>query len=132
MTYITNCFDKCVFQFWKKKYEYLSFKYGHFTTISGNFFATYINISHKTEIQRVILRCLVCKNLNWIKSYNIILIKSCIFHAWKCIISGPCRASLPKWVLTPQMKPALVFSKWIFFQNYLRLSWDTKSCKTQV
>ena len=47
-----------------------TFAFGHFTTIYGHFFANYIDIFHKTEIQTVILRCLVCKNLNWIKSYN--------------------------------------------------------------
>ena len=35
-----------------------------------SFFGNYIDIFHKTEIQRVILRCLACLNLNWIKSYG--------------------------------------------------------------
>ena len=30
---------------------------GHFTTVSGHFFANYMNIFQKTEIQTVILRC---------------------------------------------------------------------------
>ena len=29
------------------------------------------SIFHKTEIQTIILRCLVCLNLNWIKRYNL-------------------------------------------------------------
>ena len=29
----------------------------HFTTISSKFFAIYMNIFHKTEVQTVILRC---------------------------------------------------------------------------
>ena len=33
-------------------------KCGHFRTISGHFFANYIIIFHKTEVQRVILKCL--------------------------------------------------------------------------
>ena len=37
-----------------------------------SFFGNYIDIFHKTEIQTIILRCLVCLNLNWIKSYDII------------------------------------------------------------
>ena len=41
-------------------------------TISGHFFAYYIKIFHKTEIQKVILRCLVCLNPYWIKSNDII------------------------------------------------------------
>ena len=52
---------------------------GHFTTISGHFSANYINIFHKTGVQRNILRCLTCLNLNWIKSYDI---KSFFSHFW--------------------------------------------------
>ena len=112
-----NFFDKCVFQFWKKKIENLSFKNGHFTPISGHFFGTYISIFHKTEIQTVILRCLVCKNCSWIKSYNTMLVKIFFFHAWKCI-------NLPKGVLTPQKKTSScvfkmgIFSK--FFGAFMR------------
>ena len=51
----------------------------HHPTISSHFFAIYINIFHKTEIQTVILRCLVSLNLNWIKSYGIILVKIIFF-----------------------------------------------------
>ena len=42
----------------------------HFTTTSGNFFANYMNIFHKTEVQTIILRCLTSLNLNWYKSYD--------------------------------------------------------------
>ena len=41
------------------------------------------------------------------------------------------RASLQKWVLTPPQS-ALIFSKWLFFQNSLRISWLTQSGKIQV
>ena len=44
---------------------------GHFTTISGHFFANYMKIFYKTEVPMVILRCLTCLNLNWIKRYDI-------------------------------------------------------------
>ena len=54
---------------------------GYFTTISGHSFANYINILHKTEVQTVILRCLISLNLNWIKSYNINY--NCVFQFWK-------------------------------------------------
>ena len=37
-------------------------------TTSGHFLATYMFILHKTEIQTVILRCLMRLNLNWYKS----------------------------------------------------------------
>ena len=42
----------------------------HFKTIYGHFFANYMFIFHKTEIQTVILRCLMSLNLNWYKSYD--------------------------------------------------------------
>merc|ERR1711997_1267087 len=34
------------------------------------FFANYIFVFHKTEIQTVILRCLTSLNLNWYKRYD--------------------------------------------------------------
>ena len=43
------------------------------------FFANYIKIFHKTEIQTVILRCLVCLNPNWIKSNAMISVKIIFF-----------------------------------------------------
>ena len=42
----------------------------HFKTIHGHFFANYMFIFHKTEIQTVILRCLTIINLNCYKSYD--------------------------------------------------------------
>ena len=94
---------------------------GHIETIFDHFSDNYIKIFHKTEIQTVIFRCLVFLYLNWIKSYDIILVKNIFFHAWKCIISGLfCRSEF--WHLL--RKPALMFSKWLFFQNSLELSWD--------
>ena len=42
----------------------------HFKTIYGHFFANYMFIFHKTEIQTVILRCLTIINLNCYKSYD--------------------------------------------------------------
>ena len=39
-------------------------------TISGHFFANHMVIFHKTEIQAVILRCLMSLNPNWYKSYD--------------------------------------------------------------
>ena len=76
------------FQFWKKKKENLPLLNDNFMTISGHFNANYTNIFHTIEVQTVILKCLVYLYLNWIKSYNIILVKNIFFHAWKCIISG--------------------------------------------
>jgi hypothetical protein len=46
---------------------------GHFTTIYGHIFPNYIDIFHKTETQAVILRYIVCLNLNWIKNCDILL-----------------------------------------------------------
>ena len=74
--------------FVKKKPENLQLKNGHFMTLSGHFFTNYTKIFQKTEIQMVILRCLVGLNLNWIKSYGHNVNWYIFFHAWKCIISG--------------------------------------------
>ena len=38
--------------------------------MSGHFFANYMFIFHKTEIQTVLLKCLRSLNLNWYKSYD--------------------------------------------------------------
>ena len=81
------------FNFGRKKNENLSFKNGHFSTISGHFFANYISIFHKTEIQTVILRCLVCPNINLIKSYDILLLKIFIFS---CLKLHHFRGKIPK------------------------------------
>ena len=43
----------------------------HFKTISGYFIANHVKIFHTTEVQMIILRCLMSLNLNWIKSYAI-------------------------------------------------------------
>ena len=74
------------FNFGRTKAENLSLKNGYFSNISGHFFGCYIDIFHKTEIQTVILRCLVCKNLNWIKSYDTLLVKIFIFSF--CVITS--------------------------------------------
>ena len=50
---------------------WLTYDFGHFTTISGHFFTSYIYIFHKTEVQTVILKCWTSLNLIWIKSYDI-------------------------------------------------------------
>jgi hypothetical protein len=61
--------------FVKKNTENLWLINSQFRIISGHFLANYMKIFHKKEVQMVILRCLVCLNLNWIKSYNLILVK---------------------------------------------------------
>ena len=38
---------------------------GYVRTISGHFCANYMKIFHKTEVQTVILMCLMGQNLNW-------------------------------------------------------------------
>ena len=59
------------FNFGRKKSENLSFKNGHFSTNSCHFFANYINIFHKNEVQTVILRCFTVINLDWFKLYGL-------------------------------------------------------------
>ena len=55
----------------RKNTENLLLINGHLGTISGHFLANYINIFHKIELQTIIMMCLTCLNLFWIKSYNI-------------------------------------------------------------
>ena len=42
----------------------------HFTTISGHFFAIYMKIFHKMEVQTVNLRCWTSLNHDWYNSYD--------------------------------------------------------------
>ena len=101
------------FNLGRKKTENSSFKNGHFLTICGHVFGNYIDIFHKTEIQMVILRCLVCLkpwHYYWLNFF---------FHAWKCIISGV-KYRCKFWHLS--RKQAVIFSIWLFFQNSLMMS----------
>ena len=95
------CFCFRFFNFVRKKIENLQLINGHFTTIYGHFSANCNNVFHKAEVQTVILRCLVYLYLNWIKSYDIILVKNSFFSLLKMHYF---RAILPKYVLTPQKK----------------------------
>ena len=61
----------------KDRMFYASFAFCWFSTISSQFFAIYICIFHKTEVQTVILRCLPGLNSNWFKNYDI---KGKYFH----------------------------------------------------
>ena len=97
----------------RKNHENLCLRNGYFFTILGHFFANYMIIFHKTEVQTVILRCLVCLNLNWIKSYDIILVK--VFFL--CLKLHHFRASLPKETSSQIFKMA-IFSK--FFGAFMR------------
>ena len=54
--------------------------------------------------------------------YEEIFVKINFFHAWKCIISGVKYRSM-FWHLI--RKSALLFSKWLFFQNSLVISLAT-------
>ena len=72
----------------RSKIEKSQLTNSHFMSISGHFFANYLDNFHKTEVLMVILRCIVCLHPNWIKSNNMILVKTYFCHAWKCIISG--------------------------------------------
>ena len=84
--------------------------YSHFWSFFGN----YIKIFHKIEIQTVILTCLVCKNLNWIKSYNIRLIKIFFFSYLKM---HHFRASLPMLFLTSQKETSSCDFKMAIFSK---------------
>ena len=61
----------------------LQMKNGLFTTIVGHFFANYVDIFHKTEVQMIILRCSTCLNLYWFKSFDT---TRKYFHFWFSVI----------------------------------------------
>ena len=111
-----------IFHFERKNLENLWLINNHFLTVFGYFFPNFMNIFHKTEAQTVILRCLVRLNFIWIKSYYILLVKEKKIHVWKCMISGLFRRS-EFWHL--RRKSAVIFSKWLFWQNSLIISWTT-------
>ena len=100
MTRNTISSESLDFQFWKKKksWKFVTHKWP-LLTVFGHLFANFMNFFHETEVQTVILRCLVSLNLNGIKSYYIILAKKIFLDAWKCIVL---RAISPKSVLRPQ------------------------------
>jgi hypothetical protein len=90
---------------WSQKFWVVYFQYrfiyeqcvinDYVKTIFGHFSAKYIYVFHKNEDLTVILRCLVCLILNWIKSYYYKIFFSCLkMHYF--------RGSLR--VLTPQNK----------------------------
>ena len=82
-----------------------TYEFGHFTSISGHFFANYMNIFHKTKVLLVILRIQTYLKLNWIKSYNM---------KYK-ISQFSFRAGLPKWILTlPKETSSHVFKMALF------------------
>ena len=89
----------------KKSWKFVTHKWP-LLTVFGHLFANFMNIFHKTEVQTVILRCLVSLNLNWIKSYNIILVKIFLFS---CLKMHHVRAMLPKWFLTPFLESSYFF-----------------------
>ena len=117
-----------IFNFGRKKIKFKFQKWPFFYHL-WLFFGNYMNIFHKTEIQIVILRCIVCPKINCIKSYNIKLVQKYFFA---CLKLHHFRAILPKWILTTLRKSAVMFSKQLFFQNSLELSWSIYSEKMQL
>ena len=45
-------------------------KCAYLKPISSHFFANYMIVFHKTEVQKIILRCLMGLNSNWFNSYD--------------------------------------------------------------
>ena len=74
--------------------------------LQWSFFGNYMDIFHKTEIQKVILRCLVCLKPNWLKSCDIVIGWNKFFRAWKY------RSKF----LHLRRKTAVTFSIWLFFK----------------
>ena len=102
-------------QFCKKNTKNLWLINGHFRTISGHFLVNCMKIFHKKEVQTVILRWLVCLNLNWIKSYNLVLVKI-IFLS--CMTMYHFIASLPKWVFRPPKETSSHIFKMVIFPKF--------------
>ena len=61
----------CFLYLEEKKWKFKIQKWPFFDHL-WSFFGNYMAIFHKTEIQTVILRCLLGLNLNWINSYDVI------------------------------------------------------------
>ena len=94
----TNFPISSFFQLWKKNFwKFLTHKRPLFDYF-WSYYANYRKVFHKSEVQTIILRCLVCLNLNWIKNYNIMLVKIFFFS---CLKMHHFSTSLPKWILTP-------------------------------
>ena len=98
--------------FWQLCFSILEEKKASKMAIFLLFFGNYMDIFHKTGIQTVILRCLVCLNPNWIKSCDIVIGWNKFFRAWKY------RSKF----LHLRRKTAVTFSIWLFFQNSLVIS----------
>ena len=109
------CFCFHFFHFVRKKNENLQLINGHFTTIYGRFSANCNKIFQKTEAQTVILRCLVYLCLDWIKSYDIILVKNIFFS---CLKMHYFRSILPKWVLAPTNETSSHFFNVAIFPKF--------------
>ena len=103
------------FQFWKKiSWKFITGKWPFFHCF-WSFFANFMSIFHETEVQTVILRCLVSLNLNWVKSYFIIFVKKKFFP---CLKKHHFRASLPKWVLTSPKEISSHIFKMVIFPKF--------------
>ena len=107
--------------------------FGHFITISGHFFANYINIFHKTEVLMNIFWCQKYLNLNWIKDYDIEHNFSC-FHFFQFCKKKKWKSRPHKWLSYDHFWPFLVRLHQIFhktevqtvflrFLVYLYLHW---------
>ena len=86
-----------------KKQQLIS---SHFQTISSHFFANYMFIFHKTEIQTVILSCLTGLNLDLVKSYGL-----------RCNLRP--RASSVNSQKIATDKQSFLDHIWPFFANYM-------------
>ena len=79
---------------------------------------TYLSFFHKTEILMVISRCLVCPNINLIKSYDILLLSEIFILL--CLKMHHFWCKIPKEVLIPQKKTSChVFKMGIFLKLFV-------------
>ena len=85
---------------------------GHFTTISGHFFANCMFIFHKTEVQMVILRCLTGLHLDWFRHYGL----RCRWRPCMCLANSQ-KIATDKWPFYDHFWPFLANCMAIFHKT---------------
>ena len=72
-------------------------------TISGHFFASCMVIFHKTEVQKVILRCLTGLHLDWFRLYGL----RCRWRPCTCLANSQ-KIATDKWPFYDHMWPFMI------------------------
>jgi hypothetical protein len=86
-----------------------------YTTVSGSFFAMCMFIFHKTEVQRVILICIMGLNFNWFKSNRL----KCILRLKSTLANSQKNGNWQMAILWPFLV--------IFFANFIFIFHKTEA-----